>query len=101
MRDNKDHNVTPETIQKEVRKSLSEQVKARQTARKAVQFESSEYEKVEMASQIEKEMLDAAEALNFERAAMLRDQLRELRDLPELIVSSRTKKEAKKREKRK
>ena len=90
---NEEHNITPETIKKEIRKSLTEQIKARQTARQAVRFGDSEYEKVELASQIEKEMLEAARSLDFERAAFLRDQLRELKELPELVlVSSRKKK---------
>ena len=90
---NKEHSITPETIRKEVRKSLTEQVKARQVARQAVRFGHNEYEKVELASQIEKEMLEAAQALDFERAAFLRDQLKELKELPEMvIVSSRKKK---------
>jgi len=93
LRYNKEHNITPETIKKEVRKSLTEQIKARQTARQAVRFGDSEYEKVELASQIEKEMLEAAQSLDFERAAFLRDQLRELKELPELVlVDSRKKK---------
>jgi excinuclease ABC subunit B len=83
---NKDHNITPATIRKEIRKSLTEQIKARQTARQAVRFGDSEYEKVELASQIEKEMLEAAQSLDFERAAFLRDQLRELKELPELVL---------------
>jgi excinuclease ABC subunit B len=87
---NKKHGIEPETIKKEIRRSLSEQIKARQTARQAVKFEETEYDKVELASQLEKEMLEAAESLDFERAAMLRDQLRELRDLPELVVASKT-----------
>ena len=90
---NKKHGIEPETIKKEIRRGLSEQVKARQTARQAVRFEESEYDRVELASQIEREMLEAAESLDFERAAMLRDQLRELRDMPELVVASRTKKD--------
>ncbi len=93
LRYNKEHGITPETIKKEIRKSLTEQIKARQTARQAVRFGDSEYEKVELASQIEKEMLEAARSLDFERAAFLRDQLRELKELPELVlVSSRKKK---------
>ena len=72
---------------------MTKQIKARQTARKAVRFGDSEYEKVELASQIEKEMLEAAQGLDFERAAFLRDQLRELKELPELVlVDSRKKK---------
>jgi excinuclease ABC subunit B len=90
---NKEHNITPETIKKEIRSGLAQQIKARQTAREAVRFGSGEYEKVELASKIEKEMLDAAQGLDFERAAFLRDQLRELKDLPELVlVSSKRKK---------
>jgi len=90
---NREHNITPETIKKEIRRSLTDQIKARKTAREAVRFGDSEYEKVELASQIEKEMLEAAQSLDFERAAFLRDQLRELKELPELvIVNSRKKK---------
>ena len=90
---NKEHNITPETIKKEIRSGLAQQIKARQTARDAVRFGSGEYEKVELASQIEQEMLQAAQGLDFERAAVLRDQLRELKDLPELVlVNSKRKK---------
>ncbi len=91
---NKEHNITPETIKKEIRKSLTEQIKARQTARQAVRFDSGEYEKVELASQIEKEMLEAAQSLDFERAAFLRDQLRELKDLPEFVLIESSKKKS-------
>jgi excinuclease ABC subunit B len=90
---NKDHNITPETIKKEIRRTLADLVKARQTAREAVRFGDTEYDKVELASQIEQEMLEAAQTLDFERAAFLRDQLRELKELPELVlVDSRKKK---------
>lgn len=90
---NEEHGIKPETIKKEIRRTLSEQVQARQTAREAVRFEESEYDRVELAGQIEKEMFEAAESLDFERAAMLRDQLKELRDLPELVIASKTKKD--------
>ena len=83
---NREHNITPETIRKEIRNSLTEQLKAKQTAQKAVKFDSDEYEKVELTTQIEKEMLEAAQNLDFERAAFLRDQLKELKELPELVL---------------
>ena len=92
MEYNKKHNITPETIRKEIRKSLTEQIKARQTAQNAVRFGAGEYEKVELASQIEKEMLEAAKELDFERAAFLRDQLKELKELPELVLMDSKKK---------
>ncbi|MHC4131689.1 MAG: excinuclease ABC subunit UvrB [Planctomycetota bacterium] len=94
---NKEHNITPETIKKEIRKSLTEQIKARKTARQAVRFSDEEFEKVELAAQIEKEMFEAAKNLDFERAAFLRDQLKELRDLPELVITSKAKKKAKRK----
>lgn len=97
---NKEHNITPETIKKEIRKGLAEEVKARQTAQQAVRFSGDEYEKVELVGQIEQEMFEAAESLDFEKAAFLRDQLRELKELPQLVVSSKTKKDLKKKERK-
>jgi len=91
---NKKYNITPETIKKEIRKSLAERIKARHTAREAVSFADHEYDKVELANQIEQEMLEAAQTLDFERAAFLRDQLRELKELPELVIASSRKKKS-------
>lgn len=84
---NQEHNITPETIKKEIRNSLTEQIKARRVAQEAIRLGETEYDKVELAGQIEREMLEAAEALDFERAAVLRDQLRELKELPELVLA--------------
>jgi excinuclease ABC subunit B len=83
---NREHNITPETIRKEIRSGLALELKARKAAREAVRFEPDEFEKVELAGAIEKEMLEAAEALDFERAAFLRDRLKELKELPQLVL---------------
>ncbi|MFQ6035367.1 MAG: excinuclease ABC subunit UvrB [Sedimentisphaerales bacterium] len=91
---NEKHHITPETIKKEIRKSLAERIKARHTARQAVSFAESEYDKVELANQIEQEMLEAAQSLDFERAAFLRDQLRQLKELPELVIAGSRKKKS-------
>jgi len=88
---NKEHNITPKTIVKEIRKSLTEQIKARQTAREALQFSDDEYDRVELAGEIERETLD------FERAAFLRDKLKEIKELPEIIISSKSKRDLKKK----
>jgi len=101
LRYNKEHNLTPETIRKEIRKGLAEQVKARKTARQAVRFGENEYEKVELAGRIETEMLEAANTLDFERAAFLRDKLRELKELPEFILIDSSKKKRLAKEQRK
>ena len=67
----------------------------RKTAQEALRFEEREYDKVELASQIEKEMLEAAQELDFEKAAFLRDQLQELKELPEFaLIESKKKKKS-------
>ena len=81
---NEKNNITPETIKKEIYKSLSQQFKARKTAQEAIHLTENEYDIAELAVQLEKEMLEAAEELNFERAAFLRDQLKELKEVPEI-----------------
>ena len=81
---NKDNNITPETIKKQIHKGLSEKFKARQIAQQALRLDESEYDRTQIAADIEKEMLTAAKELDFERAAFLRDQLKELKELPEL-----------------
>lgn len=91
---NREHNITPETIRKEIRSGLTLEFKARQAAREAVRFEPDEFEKVELAGQIEKEMLEAAAALDFERAAFLRDKLKELKELPQMVLLDSKKKKS-------
>ncbi len=81
---NKDHNITPETIRKQIYTGLQEKLKARQAARDAVSLSDDEYDVVQISAQIEKEMLEAAEKLDFERAAYLRDQLKELKEMPRI-----------------
>jgi len=94
LRYNKEHDITPETVKKAIRESLTEQIKARKVAREAVQFGQAEYDKVELAAQIEREMFEAAETLDFEKAAYLRDQLRQLKELPELVLADSRKKKS-------
>ncbi|MGB7581550.1 MAG: excinuclease ABC subunit UvrB [Sedimentisphaerales bacterium] len=91
---NREHNITPETIRKEIRSGLAVEFKARQAAREAVRFEPDEFEKVELVGQIEKEMLEAAAALDFERAAFLRDKLKELKELPQMVLLDSKKKKS-------
>jgi excinuclease ABC subunit B len=81
---NKEHKITPETIKKQIYTGLQDKLKARQVARQAVNLGDDEYDAAEIAVQIEKEMLEAAEKLDFERAAFLRDQLKELKELPQI-----------------
>jgi excinuclease ABC subunit B len=79
---NREHGITPQTIQKKVRDVIRATVAAEteeqyETAPKLSKLTKPEREKL-MAS-LEVEMKEAAKALNFERAAELRDLLLELK----------------------
>lgn len=79
---NQTHGITPQTIQKEIRDVIrathaAEEQEEYQPAKKLEQLSKKEREIV--IADMEKEMKEAAKALNFERAAELRDLLLELK----------------------
>ncbi|MCP4376411.1 MAG: hypothetical protein GY794_09585, partial [bacterium] len=47
--------------------------------RQAIHASENEYDRVELIGELEREMLRAAEDLDFERAASLRDEIAELK----------------------
>ena len=59
--------------------------KAHRTAREALDHRKAEteYDRDELVAKLEDEMLEAARALEFERAATLRDQVAQLTAMPE------------------
>ena len=71
---NKDHNIVPKTIIKEIREVISNTVKEEDSKPKL-----SKTEKKNLMIKIENEMKEAAKALDFERAVELRDILFEMR----------------------
>ncbi len=72
---NKEHGITPQTIIKAIRDGLETELRARKTAREAVKESEPEFEVAELTRQLEEEMLEAAESLEFEKAAAIRDQI--------------------------
>ncbi len=78
---NKEHNITPKTIKRAVQASLHADDEARKMVSRVVKKMDAkddgegDYDITEARRQIEEEMHAAAQALEFERAAMLRDQL--------------------------
>ncbi|MCK4851173.1 MAG: UvrB/UvrC motif-containing protein, partial [Phycisphaerae bacterium] len=72
----------PQTIVKEIRRSLESELDADRIARQAAGIEEDDYERAELENMLEKEMLEAADNLEFERAAKLRDKLAKLRETP-------------------
>ncbi|KZE10179.1 excinuclease ABC subunit UvrB [Priestia aryabhattai] len=79
---NEEHGITPTTIQKEVRGSIRATVVAEdtETYEEAPAFDKlNKKEKAKRVEEMEQEMKEAAKALNFERAAELRDLILELK----------------------
>jgi len=79
---NEEHGITPKTIQKDIRDTIrathaAEEVEEYSTNVKLEKL--TKKEKEAMIAQMETEMKEAAKALNFERAAELRDLLLELK----------------------
>jgi len=83
---NRQHGITPETIKKAIRRGLEDQIAARKRAREAIHAPEDEFELTESIVELERQMLEAAEALEFERAASLRDRIRKLREAPTLTL---------------
>ncbi|MBI2920265.1 MAG: excinuclease ABC subunit UvrB [Planctomycetes bacterium] len=77
---NAEHGITPKTIIKAIQTGIEEEVRARSMARALVGLTEKEYETGEMILELEKEMLAAAERLEFEKAAQLRDAIRHLEE---------------------
>ncbi|MBN1843164.1 MAG: excinuclease ABC subunit UvrB [Deltaproteobacteria bacterium] len=82
---NKKHGITPETIQKEITSILTSVYEADYVTVPAVSEPSVKYksgdELEEIIRELEEEMKRAAKVLAFERAAELRDQIKDLREL--------------------
>lgn len=73
---NEEHGITPATIQKAIKKGIEEEIKARKIEQEVVGLDSqAKLITQEYITELEKEMLEAAEALDFERAANLRDKV--------------------------
>ena len=77
---NREHGIVPKAIQKQIQDSLRTVYQtAEETVELAVAEDAADYDVNETIRQLEQEMLEAAKALEFERAADLRDQIKRLK----------------------
>ncbi len=78
---NAKHGIVPTTVRKNIRGGIeTEAAKHRKTTAAAVAESEAVYITIEYVDALEREMLSAAEDLEFERAAALRDRVLQLRD---------------------
>jgi excinuclease ABC subunit B len=78
---NRQHGITPETVRKSIRAGIEAAVSAHAAANAAVGRSNEEqYVTEEYLSELEAEMMAAADALEFERAAGIRDRIERMRD---------------------
>ncbi|MGC1275207.1 MAG: excinuclease ABC subunit UvrB [Planctomycetaceae bacterium] len=78
---NREHGITPETIRKAIRRGIEDEIDARRVVQEVVGAkDEAQYVTQEYLGELEREMLEAAESLDFERAAKLRDRIRDLQD---------------------
>ncbi len=78
---NREHGITPETIRKSIRAGIEAEASAHQRANAAVgRKDQSQYITEEYLTELEVEMHAAAESLEFERAAALRDRIQQMRE---------------------
>jgi len=78
---NLEHGITPETVRKGIRAGIEAEAAAHVKANAMVgRTDDAQYVTEEYISELEAEMLAAADGLEFERAAKLRDRIEKMRD---------------------
>jgi excinuclease ABC subunit B len=81
---NAEHGITPKTVQKAIKDGIeiyaAEQEKAEEIVRFAVRETKEEYEIKGRIEELHKRMIIEAKHLNFEKAAAIRDTIRELEE---------------------
>jgi excinuclease ABC subunit B len=76
---NQQHHITPRSVTRAVEESLSQREEMRHEAADVLKDAGMDVDLTETVSELEGEMLTAANNLEFEKAALLRDQIRELK----------------------
>jgi excinuclease ABC subunit B len=78
---NSEHGITPETIKKAIHRGIESEASAHAKANAAVgRTDETQYITEEYLSELEAEMVEAAQSLEFERAAAIRDRIERMRN---------------------
>ncbi len=81
MDHNREHGISPKTVEKSIRVGIGSELTDHREAQEMVaRSDDTVYITEEHVAEVEKEMLSAAEELDFEKAAMLRDRIGKLRE---------------------
>lgn len=76
---NREHNITPRSVQRAVQESLHVIVKGREVEQSIVREDAASFDVHELVRELERDMATAAANLEYEKAALLRDQITELK----------------------
>ena len=76
---NEKHGITPQTVRRAVQESLHVLSKVKAIEEEVVKESGGDFAVIETIRELEEEMTEAATKLEYERAALLRDQIRELK----------------------
>jgi excinuclease ABC subunit B len=84
---NEEHGIVPRTIRRELGTTIEEEVRSRTADLELKGSDLPQQQRKEMIETLEKQMLEAAKELDFERAAALRDRVSRLRgEEPESLL---------------
>jgi excinuclease ABC subunit B len=87
---NQEHGITPRTVITAIKNFIEDEIAAHQLAQEAAGKVEQDYVTAEYLEELQAEMLAAAQELNFERAAELRDRISKLKG--EAVASPQVKK---------
>src|SRR5213596_744428 len=79
MEYNEKHGITPQTVRRAVQESLHTILRGREIAASVIQESGGDFNLTELLRELEEEMQRASANLEFERAALLRDQIMEVK----------------------
>ncbi len=85
---NEKHGITPTSVKRAVQESLHTLLKAREVEESVVRETGAAFDVGEVLRELEAEMVQAAGRLEYERAALLRDQIQELKAGTGLLMDS-------------